>query len=172
MQKDTFTLFAGYNKSVNKKMDAVIKTLSREEWDKDLGGYFKSVRGLCSHLYICDYNWLKRFSKFRAFDIFTDSFFNREPYSFKEVIFEDMGEYLASRPLLDEKIIAFADGLTDGDLNSAFKYTDSHGKEFERNFGTLVMHTFNHETFHRGMVSLYLELLGRENDFSYFEVTV
>ena len=166
MDKNTLVLFAKYNKAVNEKMNGIIKTLSPEEWAKDLGGYFESARGLCSHLYISDFNWLKRFSKLRDFTVFKEALFEREPYSFKEELFEDMGEYLAKRPMLDEKIIAFANETSDADMNSLLKYTDSHGTPYEKNFGGLVMHCFNHDTHHRGMISLYLEMLGRENDFA------
>jgi uncharacterized damage-inducible protein DinB len=166
MNKDTFILLAKYNKTVNENMDAIIKTLSPAEWDKDLGGHFKSVRGLCSHLYICDFNWLKRFSKLRDFPVFKEELFSREPYSFSEVLFEDKAEYLAKRPVLDEKIIAFVNGLDEGDFSQMLKYADSSGTPYEKNFGGCVLHTFNHGTFHRGMISLYFELLGRENDFN------
>ena len=168
MQRDTFILWAKYNKAANEKMDAIIKTLSPEEWEKNLGGYFKSVRGLCSHLYICDFNWLKRFSKLRKFNIFDEAFFNRDPYPFSEILFADMKEYLTGRPVLDEKISAFANELKDEDLSTLLKYTDSHGNPLEKIFGGLVMHSFNHSTHHRGVISLCLEMLGRDNDFSSF----
>ncbi|MCL2722457.1 MAG: hypothetical protein FWD47_14095 [Treponema sp.] len=29
-----------------------------------------------------------------------------------------------------------------------------------------ITHVFNHQTHHRGMISLYLEMLGKENSFS------
>ena len=166
MQKDTLVLLAKYNSAANEKMDAVIKTLSPQDWGKDLGGYFKSVRGLCSHLYLCDFNWLKRFSKLRDFTVFKEPSFARDPYSFTEVLFEDMNEYLTMRPELDGKIAAFTNEVNDGDLNLLLKYTDSRGNSYERIFGGLVMHSFNHDTHHRGMISLYLEMLGKENDFN------
>ena len=172
MQKDTLVLFAKYNKVANQKMDEVIKTLSKEEWDKNLGGFFKSVRGLCSHLYLCDFNWLKRFSRLRDFGVFKEAFFAREPYSFKEVLFADMAEYLTSRSLLDEKIIAFIDEVNDKDLDSILKYSDSSGNLYEKNFGGLIIHSFNHDTHHRGMVSLCLEMLGRDNDFGSFNAVL
>ena len=171
MQKYTLIFWAKYNKTVNIKMNKVIKTLSQEEWEKPLGGFFKSVRGLCSHLYISDFNWLKRFSKLRDFNVLREEIFNRDPYSFSEVLFKDMAEYLKKRPILDEKILAFANELNDGDVNALLKYTDSRGNDFEKVFGGLVMNCFNHDTHHRGMISLYLELLGRENDYASF-VTV
>jgi uncharacterized damage-inducible protein DinB len=168
MQKETFVLWAKYNKIVNEKMDAIIKTLSSAEWNKDIGGYFTSVRGLCSHIYICDFNWQMRFSKLRDFAIFKDALFAREPYFFSEVLFEDSAEYLAKRPVLDEKIIAFVDELSDADMQSILKYKDSGGNPHELPFGILLMQTLNHDTHHRGMISLYLEMLGYDNDFSFF----
>ena len=165
MQKDIIKLFVNYNKSANEAMNGVIKTLSKAEWEKPLGGYFPSVRSLCSHIYIGDYNWLRRFKSSRSFTVLNDSFFDKD-YSFQETLFEDMGEYLARRPDLDNRMIAFADELTAADLGSVLSYTDSHGKNFERNFGGCVLHFLNHETHHRGMISLCLEMLGRENDFN------
>jgi len=169
MHKETINLFTQYNKSVNWKMNEIILTLNQEEWDKNLGGFFKSVRGLCSHIYIGDFNWLKRFKNIRPFKTLADPFFDNN-YSFKETIFEDVNEYIAKRPDLDNRIIAFASEITDEDMGSVLKYTDSEGKPHERNFGGCLMQFLNHETHHRGMISLYLEMLGRENDFSFLAV--
>ena len=30
----------------------------------------------------------------------------------------------------------------------------------------LLIHLFNHQTHHRGMISLYLEMLGKENNYN------
>jgi uncharacterized damage-inducible protein DinB len=166
MYKDAVSLFATYNKLSNAAMDGVIGTLNPGEWEKNLGGWFKSVRGLCSHIYLCDFNWLKRFSKFRDFTVLKDELFNREPYAFTELLFPDMGEYLAKRPELDEKILAFAAEVTGEDLEGDLSYTDSSGKGMKRNFGGLILQSLNHDTHHRGMISLYLEMLGKDNDFS------
>jgi uncharacterized damage-inducible protein DinB len=164
MYKDAAVLFAAYNKSVNKTMDGIIKTLSPAEWDRDLGGYFKSVRGTCSHLYICDFNWLRRFKNYRDFSSLKAPFFDK-PYSFSELLFEDQNEYLAKRPELDDMIIAFVSELSDSDMEGLLRYTDSEGKPHECVLGRGVLHFLNHETHHRGVISLYLEMLGRENDF-------
>jgi uncharacterized damage-inducible protein DinB len=166
MQKETVTLLTKYHKAANKAMNDVIKTLSPGEWEKPLGGYFPSVRSLCSHLYICDFNWLKRYSVLREFAVLKEPFFSREPYSFKDELFKDMGEYLSLRPDLDDRITGFADEVTNDDLAGILKYGDSSGAQYERNFGGLVLHCFNHGTHHRGMISVYLEILGKANDFN------
>jgi uncharacterized damage-inducible protein DinB len=51
-------------------------------------------------------------------------------------------------------------------LEKILTYTDSEGNKLEKVMETLLLHVFNHETHHRGMISLYLEMLGKENDFS------
>jgi len=174
MQKDTFTLWANYNKTVNQKMNEVIKTLTQEEWDKALGGYFKSVRGLCSHLYICDFNWLKFFLKLREIKVLQESFFTGKRYSTSELLFEDKDEYLKMRTILDEKIIVFIDELVYGDFNTYLQYpaseggVASNGSSSKRLSGGLLMQFFNHGAHHRGMISLYLEMLGHKNNFSSF----
>jgi uncharacterized damage-inducible protein DinB len=164
MYKDAANLFAKYNKIVNETMDGIIKTLSPQEWDRDLGGYFKSVRGVCSHLYICDFNWLRRFRNYRDFSALKGPFFDKA-YSFSELLFEDPGEYLSKRPELDDTIIAFTSELNDSDMEGILKYSDSEGESCECVLGGGVLHFLTHETHHRGVTSLYLELLGRENDF-------
>ena len=165
MDKGALSLYVNYNKWANGNMNGIIKTLSKAEWEKPLGGFFPSVRSLCSHIYVCDFNWLKRFKNIRPFTTLDNPFFDRDHYPIKETLFEDMGEYLAKRPDLDDRMIAFTDELTDADLGKVLKYTDPAGNKFERNFGGCVLHYMNHETHHRGMISLYLELLGKENDF-------
>jgi uncharacterized damage-inducible protein DinB len=163
--KEAIILFAKYNQSVNEAMNSIIKTLGPEEWEKNLGGFFPSVRSQCSHLYICDFNWLRRFKNLRPFTALNDPFFD-QAYSFKETLFADMNEYLAKRPDLDRRMLAFVNEVSAGDLGGTLKYTDSEGKTYERNFGGCLLQFLNHDTHHRGAISAYLDMLGKPNDFS------
>ena len=61
MDTKTLRLFSKYNEEVNRKMGSIIDTLTREQWGHKFGGYFNSIYRLCNHIYICDFNWLKRF---------------------------------------------------------------------------------------------------------------
>jgi uncharacterized damage-inducible protein DinB len=169
MQTDTVRILAAYNQAANTKMNEVIKTLSAEEWDRGLGGYFPSVRSLCSHLYIGDSTWVKRFARLEGrageFAVLKDPLFERD-HSFKEVLFPRVEEYLSGRRRLDELLVEFAGELEDADLARDLSYSNSAGDRFTKNFGSLLLHAFNHDTHHRGMISLYLEILGRANDFN------
>jgi uncharacterized damage-inducible protein DinB len=165
MDRAVVDLLVEYNRGANEKMNAVIKTLTAEEWNRDLGGFFKSIRALCSHLYVCDYLLLRRYFGLRDFKLSRDAFFSRE-YSFFDLLFPEVEEYLAARVEMDGKIGDFCAELTERDFARTLRFADSHGTPLEKNFGGAVLHGFNHETHHRGMISLYLEQMGKANDFS------
>jgi uncharacterized damage-inducible protein DinB len=165
MQTDTVKILTAYNKAANAKMNEIIKNLVTEEWGKGLGGFFPSIRSLCSHIYIADVTWLRRFAGAGDFAGLKDPLLDKA-YSFKETLFPTVETYLDLRPKLDDLFVGFAKGLSDGDLAKNLEYSSSGGDTFVKNFGGCLLHLFNHETHHRGMISLYLELLGYANDFN------
>ena len=165
MFKHHFEVLAKYNKITNDLMNNLIKGISEEEWNKAFNGFFKSIHELCSHIYICDFNWLKRFKLLRNFNNLNIKIFETN-YSFSEIIFENIDEYILMREELDKIIIEFVNELKEDDLDKILKFTDSKGLKIERRMESLIIHVFNHQTHHRGMISLYMEMLGIENDYS------
>jgi len=160
-----FNLLAKYNRKTNELMNNIIKEITEEDWDKAFHGHFKSIHELCSHIYIVDFNWLKRFKNLRHFNILNSNIFDLD-YKFTETIFNNIDEYISLRTELDLILIEFINELQKDDLEKNLKFINSKGIEMERIMKSLVTHVFNHETHHRGMISLYLEMLGKENSFS------
>jgi uncharacterized damage-inducible protein DinB len=159
MQTDTVRLLAAYNKEADKKMNEAVKTLSAAEWEKNLGGFFPSVRSLCSHTYYWDLTWFGRFARNGKFKAAEDPLLNRE-YSGVELFFPRVEDFLNGRAVLDDLLIRFTNELSDEDLAGPLEGVRGGNR------GALMLHVFNHQTHHRGMISLYLELLGRANDFN------
>jgi uncharacterized damage-inducible protein DinB len=165
MTMENFRVFARYNKAANEKMNKIIKTLLPDEWDRDLGGFFKSIHELCSHIYVCDHLWLYRIKPSGTYNSLAGESFDKK-YVLQELLFDSVDEYLLKRAELDEVIENFIHELSASDLAKTVKYVNFKGAQFERKMNVLLLHMFNHETFNRGMISLYLEILGKENDFS------
>jgi len=67
---------------------------------------------------------------------------------------------------LDNIITEFIKELREEDLNKSLRFINSKGVEMERKMNSLITHVFNHETHHRGMISVYLEMMGIENSYS------
>jgi uncharacterized damage-inducible protein DinB len=165
MDIKTIKLLASYNETTNKEMNKYISQITETQWNTEFNAYLPSIFKICNHLYIGDFNWLKRFSKLRDFQYIKEGFFSRE-ISFTMNAFKDPTEYIAKREYLDKAIKKFVNELTENDLEGHLKYTDSRGTEHNRNLGGLIIHMFNHQTHHRGMISIYLEMLGINNDYS------
>ena len=168
-------------------MNETIKTLTDEQWKKQFSGFYKSIQDICSHIYFWDYNELNRCKYLRKFTSLEEKF----PYENKlEVytiritvdgneyldknlissagIFKDtsIDEYINMRIDFDNRIINFIDELTTSDLDKTIEFTTHIGKKFKLRMDEFILSLFNHQTHHRGMIALYLDMLGKENDFS------
>ena len=165
MDLKTIRFLADYNQITNENMNVLISNLSDEQWINKLGGYFNSIRSLCNHLYISDFNWLKRFSLLRHFEYVKDTLFSQE-LRFGSHAIDDKKEYIQKRRELDGYLKRFVEEVREEDLGKYLRYKDSHGDEHNQEFGLLILHVFNHQTHHRGMISLYLEEMYIENDYS------
>lgn len=167
MDKKTLALFSLYNAETNKRMNEFILPLKADEWEKEFMGHFNSIKSLCNHIYIGDFNWLKRFSKLRQFGFIQKQIFYKD-IKFTEAAIISIDDYIEKRKYLDACMNDFINEIENEDLPLNLMYIDSKGNEYTKNFGGLIIHMFNHETHHRGMISLYLENLGIANDFSNF----
>ena len=165
MDLKTIKLLADYNKTTNKEMNKYISRINETQWNKDFKAYLPSIFKMCNHVYIGDYNWLKRFSTLRDFQYIKDGFFSRE-ITFTMDAFKDPKEYVAKREYLDTMITKFVTELMENDLVNNLRYTDSRGTEHNRNFGGLIVHMFNHQTHHRGQISVLLDMIDVKNDYS------
>lgn len=165
MDIQTCSLLARYNQHANNEMNLLIAKLESDQWDREFGGYFKSIKELCNHVYLADFNWLKRFGRLRSFDYIKDSLFDRD-LAFGTIPLVEIREYLQKREELDMKLIRFTNEVRQDDLGMPLSYSDSQGVQHTRNFGGLIVHVFNHQTHHRGMISVYLDMMHIHNDFS------
>lgn len=68
---------------------------------------------------------------------------------------EDLDALFAHRVRLDAIISALAAEVSGSDLAAPLTYRNSRG-EFRKNFGSLLLHFFNHQTHHRGQASTLL----------------
>jgi uncharacterized damage-inducible protein DinB len=148
-------------------MDNIIKNISEEKWNKQFPSHWKSIHELCSHIFFGNYTWLNEFRLFVNSKHLSNEYFNKN-FVWGELLFKEINEYLTLRKDLDDKIIVFIDEIMNDDLEKIMTWIDWEGKEIKKKLGIYIMHMFNHATHHRAQVSLYLDMLGMENDFSIF----
>lgn len=155
--KSNFELMADYNQRMNRSFYLAASKLSADELSKDRGAFFGSIIGTLNHILVGDTIWLKRFadhpSKLKTLDYVRAL---NKPKALDAILHPEFKKLESVRIKMDEVIQDFAHELTDEVLASNLSYSNTKGESFNKNFGHLIQHFFNHQTHHRGQVSTLL----------------
>lgn len=148
--KPYFDMLAGYNAWCNEQVYDAAARLSDADYRADRGAFFKSVHGTLNHLLVADRIWMKRFTG-------EGEVANR----LDVILFENLGDLREARRREDERIVAYAEQLTEADVAGVFRYRMiSKPMEVEQPLAPALIHFFNHQTHHRGQVHCLLTGLG------------
>jgi uncharacterized damage-inducible protein DinB len=80
---------------------------------------------------------------------------HKEPHSHKalnEVLYGDSEKLAAAREEMDQRLIDYVDGLSEHDADEQIDFTLLSGAKGRMNRRMILMHMFNHNTYHRGFV--------------------
>ena len=148
MHIDAARAHANYNRWMNDKLYALAAELSAEQRDRDLGAFFSTLSGTLHHILVADRIWLARFAGTAATQ--------------DAALEKDFDKLRAARKIEDERIIDFADALTESKLTAPIRYANLRGEPFEHPLWYAVAHFFNHQTHHRGQATTLLMQLGKD----------
>ena len=146
-QQDLQTLLDFHYWARDRALDAVA-ALTPEQFTRDLGSSFKSVRDTLAHLYSAEWAWYQRWHGTSPtgplpFDQFPDVASLRTAWTGHEA---SMRAYLAS---LDEV-----------GINRVHHFRMLSGQEGSAVFWHMLQHIVNHGSYHRGQVTTMLRQLG------------
>ncbi len=152
---------AKYNEWMNTKVFETAMRLTAAEITADKGAFFGSILGTLNHLAVGDTIWLKRFVNH------PENFAVREVVqtlpaatSLDQQLHPDIQSLAIYRRKLDQIIIEWAAAIKDSDLDHVLQYTTTKGVAMKKNFYSVIMHFFNHQTHHRGQASTLLSQAG------------
>ncbi|MDC8758122.1 DinB family protein [Janthinobacterium fluminis] len=152
---------AEYNQWMNARLYAAARTLPDAELAADRKAFFGSLFGTLNHLAAGDTIWLQRFAQHPAHFAALDAVRAlAPPAGLSQMLFPDFDALAQYRQWLDGVIIAWAGTLTEADLDHVLRYQNTRGDPFGRNFFSLLMHFFNHQTHHRGQATTLLSQAG------------
>jgi uncharacterized damage-inducible protein DinB len=152
-------LMAHYNQWMNQKLYQAAAQLSEEELMHDRGAFFKSIFATLNHIVVGDLIWLKRFSKGIAN---TNQALDNLPLpsALDQLMFADLASLSHFREQLDETIKHVCAKLDDATLEGQLAYHDLQGHPLRKDFYSVLMHFFNHQTHHRGQLSTLFSQTG------------
>ena len=151
--KTLFQTFARYNQTLNAQLYASCSLLSDEQRQRDGGAWFKSIHGTLNHILLTDKMWLGRFVG--------------EPFvvpTLDTELFETWAEMRREREMLDERLIAWIDGIDVERLRENFSFQPmSRPGPVTLPLWLAVAHLWNHQTHHRGQATTLMNALGADS---------
>jgi len=157
-----YKMFGYWNMANNRILNYTLEELSDDEWNKKFSN--NSIHELCSHIYVSDFCFLKHFKSLRKFKVHNKEIFGRN-YNYNETFFKDIKEYISMREELDKIIVEFLNELNKEDLSGRLEFTNSRGENASICVDIRLIELYSNQMHHRGMISSYLDMLGKENDF-------
>jgi len=168
-----FILFSEYNKLMNQRILESAKQLTLEQLKGDRGAFFKSVLGTLNHILVGDIIWLKRFSihpkNQKALEYITSL---DHPASLDTILFDDLDSLRLVRKKVDEVLICWIAGLSEGDIETCLSYKNMAGIQQNKLLESLISHLFLHQVHHRGQVTTLISQSGVDfGDTDILEIT-
>lgn len=162
-----YKAFAEYNKNVNAVVSGHLKGLSAEQFGMKLNAYYPTIAATLLHVMSSDAKWLDRFSGFRrpAFDAVALKELKEACENDPVKAYAERDRILRTRGELDGEIIVLLRAMEGADFNKPQTIGFGSGT-LTLELWKLLLQWFNHQTHHRGQVSLFLDMLGVENDYS------
>jgi len=165
--KNVFQAFARYNGSVNQSIIELLKPLTREQITMKTKAYYPSILETMIHNLFADLNWLKRYGGvFRESKALSHRIASSDQKALRQEFESDHTRFFQYRREADEVIVRFIDELEGSILSSVIKYKNYKGEDQEQDLWKTLLHWFNHQTHHRGQVSVLLDLVGVDHDYS------
>ncbi|CAL1516601.1 DinB family protein [Chitinophaga sp. MM2321] len=146
--KEILVRYASYNHWANQQLVAMLLKLNEEQTDRDLGGSFSTLRNTVLHLWTVESIWYQRLLLIeRPIDPATGF----------------TGAFAAACEAWLQQSLQFrewAQSATLARLDHTIAYTRQKSEHYKIEVSVLLMHVFNHSTFHRGQLVHMLRQLG------------
>ena len=130
------------------RMWSALEALSPENYTRDLGNSFPSVRDTLVHMYAGEWVWYSRWTGYSPTEFpnpedFPDLDAIRDPWKSQE-----------------QKVRLFVGSLGDAGMARVIDYKTFKGDPSRSIFWQMLQHVVNHATFHRGQVTTMLRQMG------------
>jgi uncharacterized damage-inducible protein DinB len=166
MTKDDIQLLFEYDRWANDRILQAAAALTVEQFTRDLGGSFPSVRGAIVHIIAGEWIWLAYWKQPSHDSVFLAELRKRRETLFHPEVLPDLAAVRSKWAEVSTELGEFISGLTNEALGKTLPARDT-----QISLAHLMQHVANHSTYHRGQVTLMMRQLGAEpvaTDFHVF----
>ena len=145
--RDALTLLDYHYWARDRMLDAV-EVLTSEQYTRDLGNSFRSVRDTVVHTYFAEWAWYSRWIGHSPSEALSPEHF------------PDVQSIRTAWKAQEEKIRLFVQSLGAAHLDRVFDYRTLSGEPARSAFHHMLQHVVNHASYHRGQITTMLRQLG------------
>jgi uncharacterized damage-inducible protein DinB len=157
MTKDDIRLLYEYDRWANDRVIRSLSILTSEQFTRDLGGAFQSVRHTLVHVAAGEWVWLQ-YWKADSYNVpFVSDLQKRRDQLFSPELFPTLAAVELKWREVEKEQIAFVESVTNDGLNRMLPFRTTHV-----GLAHLMQHVANHSTYHRGQIALMMRQLNAE----------
>ena len=145
--QDLRTLLDYHYWARDRLLDA-LEPLAPEQFTRDLGSSFKSIRDTVAHTYAAEWAWHSRWQGHSPTALLPPD------------QFADVASIRAVWSAHEAKMRAFLEELGDNGIARVFDYKLLSGQPGSSPFWQMLQHVVNHASYHRGQVTTMLRQIG------------
>jgi uncharacterized damage-inducible protein DinB len=148
MNLQDLRIMLDYHYWARDQMLDALEPLTPEQFTRDLGSSFKSLRDTVAHMYAAEWAWYKRWTG------------DPPTAAFPLDQFRDLASIRAAWSEHEPKMRAFVDTLGEAGVARVLNYTLLSGATGSSPVWQMVQHVVNHASYHRGQVTTMLRQIG------------
>lgn len=148
--KELLKQYAAYNTWAHQKLLDIINTLSPEQQEAELKSSFSSLYLTVLHMWDAETAWWQRVKLQERLNMPSDTF---------KGSFRELSNGLLNQSRQWEEWVTSASDLA---IEHVFQYQNSKRELFKQPVFQVLLHVFNHGTYHRGQLVTMLRQLGIE----------
>lgn len=154
MTIDDIQLLFEYDRWANNRVLESAGALSAEQFTRDLGGSFRSVRDTLLHIIGGEWGWLTYWKAPSHSAAFLADLWDRHDSLFRPDAFSDLATVRLKWAEVEKEQTEFANCLTDEALRKMLPC-----RKTQVSLVHLIQHLANHSTYHRGQIALMMRQL-------------
>jgi len=166
MTEDDIQLLYEYDRWPNNRVLQAASALSAEQFTRDLGGSFRSVRDTLVHIIGGECIWLAYWRETSCSSVFLTDLRKRRDALFNLDAYPNVATVQLRWAEIEKEQIEFVNCVTNESLEKMLPFRTTQIR-----LAHLMQHLANHSTYHRGQISLLMRQLDAEplaTDFHIF----
>jgi len=148
MNREDLRLLVDYHYWARDRVLDAVEALTPDQFTRDMGSSFRSVRDTLAHFYSAEWAWCSRWN-------------GQSPTAHvSPESFPDVATLRTSWAELEGNVRAVLDRMGGQGLDRVIEYSMFNGEPRASVFWQMVQHVVNHASYHRGQVTTMLRQLG------------